>query len=105
MSAARTPTVSARSFSTASLARPPSGGAVTRTFHEVPYRPTSPGRAAPGTTRSSILAEVPTLPVYARGRVLFLLAPVEICRTCGRDAAEDGSRALVLGGLLLPLRP
>ncbi len=43
--------VSARSRTTASFARPPSGGAATRTFHASPCRPTTRARAAPGATR------------------------------------------------------
>src|SRR5438552_848471 len=47
-----TASVSATSRSTASFARPPSGGAVTRTFQPSPYGPTIPARPAPGLTRS-----------------------------------------------------
>src|SRR5262249_12073742 len=43
---------SASSRTTASLARPRSGAALTRTFHASPWRPASSVRAAPGETFS-----------------------------------------------------
>src|SRR6266540_2624475 len=49
---AGTRSVSASSRSTASFARPSSGGSATRTFHAPPWRPAIPGRRAPGETRS-----------------------------------------------------
>ena len=47
-----TSSVAASSRSTASFARPSSGGSATRTFHASPWRPAIPGRRAPGDTRS-----------------------------------------------------
>src|SRR5919108_701715 len=50
-SAESTASVSARRASVASFALPRSGGAVTRSFHASPWRPTTPDRGEPGITR------------------------------------------------------
>src|SRR3954470_18542849 len=47
--------VPASSSTTASLARPRSGAARTRIFHASPWRPTMPGLAEPGMTRTRSL--------------------------------------------------
>src|SRR5207244_4332087 len=66
-----TDNVSASSRTTASLARPPSGGAATRTFHASPCRPMIPAREAPGATRSRTRVEttVMGLSLAASGRL------------------------------------
>src|SRR5207244_3642222 len=52
-----TSTVSARSRTTASFARPLSAGAVTRSFQTSPIRPATPPRRAPGDTRTRTRVE------------------------------------------------
>src|SRR4029077_5491111 len=93
--------VAPRGRSTAWLARPSSGGAVTLIFHAVPCRPTTPGRRAPGTTRNSSLFEAFIPPVYVRS-----FPPVEVARACAGNPLEDRllDGILVLDGVMLRLR-
>src|SRR2546421_2406020 len=53
--------VSASRRTTASFARPASGGAATRTFQASPYRPTTAARSAPGDTRSRRRVGAPSM--------------------------------------------
>src|SRR6266511_1395205 len=73
-----TSSVFASSRSTASFARPSSGGSATRTFHASPWRPAKPGLRAPGETRSfrRVLAALTALSLALRGFRLAVLHPV-----------------------------
>src|SRR5581483_9193564 len=69
---------SASSFSTASLARPRSGGAATRTFQASPRRPTSSVLRAPGETRTRIRVVGSGMPDQYRQAFLRGLAALRL---------------------------
>src|SRR5262249_46832185 len=101
--------VSASSVTTASLARPRSGASATRIFHASPWRPTIPGRLAPGATRSLrrvVVATTPhSLPVLRRfDPSRDVLADVGLVHDVERgtqlraNAVRVGEQPLAVGG-------
>src|SRR5439155_181178 len=92
-----TSSVAASSRSTASFARPSSGGSATRIFHASPYRPTIPGRRAPGDTRSlsRVVAACTAFSLALRRPGLgFLHAVVELERRERRAEQRADARRL-----------
>jgi hypothetical protein len=77
---AETPKSSVSNTATSSLARPFSGGAVTRTLRRSPCTPTTSRREAPGTTSTGIVTPSGLSP-SGIGSILFLLS----CYCSGRS--------------------